>query len=79
MPGWVGILDGIIVDVAVPIQLLRVHRPAATLPPHPLRRCIIRCHSKWATARDNRIRANEPANRRVVIPRIIEQQPVVLQ
>ena len=72
-------LNRVIVDIAVPIEFLRVRRPAATLTPHTLRRRIARRHSKRAAARNNRIRTNEPADHRVIIARIIEQQPVVLQ
>ena len=74
MSGRIDVLNRVIVDIRVAVEFLRIARPVAALPPHLARRCIARGHRQRAAARNNCIRANEAANRRVIIPRIIEQQ-----
>ena len=68
----------IIVDVALPIERLRIAR-RPTLAPGCGRHCIARRDRQRASTRHKAIRADKPANPRIVRARMVEQEAGVVQ
>ncbi len=69
----VGVTDGIVVNVAVAVEVLRVRRPAPARAPRPARDYVARPDRQRVAAGDDRVGRDEAADGRIIIPGSIEQ------
>jgi hypothetical protein len=75
VPRRIGVLDGVVQRIAVPVQLLRVLWPISAGAPGALSRWAARPDRERAAAGHNGVGGDEAADGRIVIPGSIEQCP----